>query len=53
MNFEELTRKQPKTEVEQTLVQCIVSLSCHPTFSSWNMESIYDDQVKRAKEVGY
>ncbi|KKK95902.1 hypothetical protein LCGC14_2668170 [marine sediment metagenome] len=53
MDFEELIRKQPKTEMEQTLVQCIVSLSNHPNYSSTDMWTIYDKQVELAKVFGY
>ena len=53
MDFEELVRKQSKTEMEQTLVQCIVSLSSHPDYSSTDMWTIYDKQVELDKEKGH
>ncbi len=51
MTFEELLRKEDKSEVERTLIQCICSLTSHPVYSSCDPWEVYDKQVDLAKET--
>ncbi len=51
MTFEELLRKEDKSEVEQTLIQSICSLTSHPLYQSCTPWEVYDKQVGLAKET--
>lgn len=52
-SFDVLLRKPNKTEIEQVLIQCIVSLSPTPNCQHLTPHEIYDLQVKAAREIRY
>lgn len=41
-SFVELCNKTQKTELEQTLIQCIATISTHPAYSRLDPQRIYE-----------
>jgi len=53
MKWQELMEKQPKTETEQILIQCIATISSHPGYSHMTPDEIFEAMCESARQIQY
>jgi len=49
LEWHDLMKKENKTPEERVLIQCIASLSSHPTYWRVTPEDIYEQQIEFAE----